>query len=303
MTYGVIGTGAIGGYYGALLAKSGQEVHFLLHSDFEHVSRHGLQVQSVNGDFTLPHVKAYDDTRQMPPCDIVIVALKTTRQTLLKTLLPPLLKPDTLVLLIQNGIGVEADVETMFPGVHLAAGLAFICAAKTEPGIVRHMDFGSLTIAPFHGDEPHVDQLIADLTQAGVETARADYQTARWQKAMWNMPFNGLTVVLGCQTNQLLRCPATEAMVREMMGEVLAAAHAWGATSLSERNIDKLIDTTRDMTPYKPSMRLDWDFHRPMEIKYIYSKSIEEAAKRKVQMPRLQMLERQLLFLERERFT
>ncbi len=298
MIYSILGTGAIGGYYGSLLARSGRQVNFLLHSDYEHVREHGLLVKSVRGDFSLPHVNAFSSADQMPKSDIVIVALKTTRQALLREMLPPLLKSDTLVLLIQNGIGVEADVEAMIPSVHLAAGLAFICASKTEPGIVRHMDFGALTIAPFHGDEPHIEALMADLAEAGVEVHLADYQTGRWQKAMWNMPFNGLTVALHCQTDQLLRHPSTEALVHDMMGEVLAAAKAWGVTRLSEENINTLMEMTRAMTPYKPSMRLDWDFHRPMEIEFIYSRPIEEAAKKGVAMPRLQMLERQLLFLQ-----
>ena len=130
MRYTVIGTGAIGGYYGARLDKAGFEVHFLLHSDYRFVVDNGLTVDSCDGSFHLPSPKVYDNTASMPECDVVIVALKTTNNHLLPSLLPPLLKPDTIVLLIQNGIGVEADVEKMFPRQPLAAGLAFICSAN-----------------------------------------------------------------------------------------------------------------------------------------------------------------------------
>ena len=149
MFYGIIGTGAIGGYYGAKLAWAGKDVHFLLHSDYEQVAANGLQVDSVAGSFTLPAVNAYRRAADMPPCDVVLVGLKTVNQHLLPTLLPPLLKPDTLVVLIQNGVGVEAAVQQMFPHVQLAAGLAFICVAKNRPGVVEHLDKGSIDIGNY----------------------------------------------------------------------------------------------------------------------------------------------------------
>lgn len=138
MRYGVIGTGAIGGYYGAKLAQGGQDVHFLFHSDYDYVREHGLRVNSGDGGFHLDHVNAYQDVRQMPKCDVVIVALKTVHEQMLREMLPPLLADDTVVLLIQNGMGMEQDVEQMVPGVKLAAGLAFICCSKTHPGVIDH---------------------------------------------------------------------------------------------------------------------------------------------------------------------
>ena len=137
MKYGIIGVGAIGGYYGSKLAYSGQEVHFLSHSDYQYVKEHGMQVDSCDGSFHLDHVNVYQHAEDMPKCDVVIVGLKTTNNHLLSSFLPPLLHEHTVVVLIQNGIGVEADVQKMFPDVQLVAGLAFICSAKTEPGRVN----------------------------------------------------------------------------------------------------------------------------------------------------------------------
>ena len=89
MNYAIVGTGAIGGFYGARLSRVGKEVHFLLHSDYEYVAEHGLRVDSCDGDFLLDHVNAYASTESMPKVDVVIVALKTTRNHLLTTLLTP----------------------------------------------------------------------------------------------------------------------------------------------------------------------------------------------------------------------
>lgn len=87
MTYAIIGTGAIGGFYGAKLARSGRDVHFLLHRDYDFVKANGLRVESCDGSFILNPVQAYCDTQQMPKADVVLVGLKSTNEHLLKELL------------------------------------------------------------------------------------------------------------------------------------------------------------------------------------------------------------------------
>lgn len=297
MRYGIIGTGAIGGYYGAKLARDGQEVHFLFHRDYEYVCQHGLQVNSCNGSFHLDTVKAYQHAADMPSCDVVFVALKSTNETLLQTLLPPLLHDHTLVVLIQNGIGLEADVQQMFPHVALAAGLAFICTAKTESGLVDHQDYGSINIGNYScPDAQLVSTLIAELKHAGIPAAEVEYQEARWRKAVWNMPFNGMTVALDTQTDQLLSNPDTCKLCYELMREVIEAAQACGVKSLTMEFTDKMMANTRVMKPYSPSMKLDYDFRRPMEIYYLYTRPIEEARKAGYEMKKLEMLEAELKF-------
>ena len=109
-TYAILGTGALGGYYGACLQRAGLDVHFLLHSDYEHVCQHGLVIESPDGNFTLPHVNAYSNVAKMPPCDVVVVALKTTQNYLLPEMLPAVVKDDGVVLVLQNGLGIEEEV-------------------------------------------------------------------------------------------------------------------------------------------------------------------------------------------------
>lgn len=298
MKYGIIGVGGVGGYYGGNLAKIGKDVHFLFHSDFDHVSQHGLRVDSCDGDFLLPHVNAYRKSTDMPQCDIILVALKTVNEHLLRDLLPPLLKPDTLVVLIQNGVGVEADVQSWFPNLSLAAGLAFICSAKAGPGYVNHQCYGSINIGNYScKDQQRIELLLDDLHQAGIETASVEYHEARWKKAVWNMPFNGLTVVLNAQTDQLLANPATEQLVRDLMMEVVGASRALGIEHVDEAFVEKMMAMTKVMTPYSPSMKVDFDFHRPMEIEYIYSKPIAIAKEAGFHMAKLEMMEQQLRFL------
>ena len=299
MRYGVIGSGAIGGYYGGRLAKAGQEVHFLFRSDYEYVKKNGLQVDSCDGSFHI-QANAYNNTADMPQCDVVLVCLKSVNNDKLKELLPPLLHPRTLVVLIQNGIGVEEDVQRDFPGVQLAAGLAFICSAKTEHGRVNHQCYGSINLANYScKDEALMQAVVSEFREAGIETGLVEYHEARWKKAVWNMPFNGMTVALHAQTDELLKHPATRQLIREQMMEVVGAARALGVNGVDEAFVDKMIRMTDEMTPYSPSMRLDYDFHRRMEIYYLYTRPIETARKAGFRMSKLEMLEAELKFLEK----
>ena len=302
LTYGVIGTGAIGGYYGARLAQSGQEVHFLLRSDYDYVKANGLQVDSCDGSFHLDSPWVYDQTEQMPKCDVVLVCLKSINNKKLQTLLPPLLKEDTLVVMIQNGIGIEEDVQKMFPEVQLAAGLAFICSAKTEPGKVNHQCYGYINIGNYScKQQEKIDEVVDDFRKAGVDANEVEYLEARWKKAVWNMPFNGMTVALNTQTDILLQNPSTLKLIKDQMMEVIEAAQACGVKNIDESFAEKMIYNTVHMTPYSPSMKLDFEFKRPMETYYLYTRPIEEAKKAGYQMRKLEMLEQELRFLEETR--
>ena len=299
MRYGIVGVGAIGGYYGSRLAYSGLYVHFLLHSDYQFVKEHGMQIDSCDGSFHLDHVNVYQNSKDMPKCDVVIVGLKTTNNHLLLELLSPLLHEHTAVVLIQNGIGVEADVQKMFPQTQLIAGLAFICSAKTEPGRVNHQCYGSINLGNYScKDENLFSAILNDFTNAGIQTGSVPYEEARWKKAVWNMPFNGMTVALNTQTDLLLKNPATRQLIRGLMMEVIDAARHLGVTGIDESFADKMIETTDAMTPYSPSMKLDYDFHRPMEIDYIYTRPIEMARAAGFRMAKLEMLEAELRFLQ-----
>ena len=292
MRYGIIGVGAIGGYYGSKLAYSGQEVHFLSHSDYQFVKERGMQVDSCDGSFHLDHVNVYQYSADIPKCDVVIVGLKTTNNHLLPELLTPLLHEQTVVVLIQNGIGVEADVQEMFPGVQIVAGLAFICSSKTEPGRVNHQCYGSVNLGNYScKDEARFQAILDDFKKAGIQAASVPYEEARWKKA-------GMTVALNTRTDLLLKCPATRQLIRDLMMEVVGAAQHLGVTEVTEAFADKMIETTDAMTPYSPSMKLDYDFRRPMEIYYLYTRPIEIARNAGYPMSKLEMLEAELKFLQ-----
>jgi 2-dehydropantoate 2-reductase len=297
--YGVVGTGALGGFYGGLLARAGQEVHFLFRSDFEYVQKNGLQVDSVKGNFHLPEINAYHTSRQMPVCDVILVCLKTTGNHLLPELIKPLLHSESIVVLLQNGLGLEEDLAVQLPGVQIAGGLAFICSNKVGPGHINHLDYGKLILGSYNvAQHTNLEQIVHDFQQANIHAELApDLSFARWQKLVWNIPFNGMTVVLNTTTDRLMADENTRELSRELMLEVIHGANQCGVP-LKESLAQQMIDMTIRMKPYAPSMKLDYDFRRPMEIEYIYSKPIQTAREAGFEMHKVAMLEKQLRFIQ-----
>ena len=297
--YGVIGTGALGGFYGGKLAKAGQEVHFLFRSDYEHVRKHGLRVDSVNGDFYLPEVNAYHNSQDMPLCDVVLVCLKTTGNPHLPEIIQPILHPGSVVVLLQNGLGLEEDLAARLPEVAIAGGLAFICSNKIGPGHIHHLDYGKLIIGSYNvPDQEIIQNLVADLQLSGIHAELSpDLKLARWQKLVWNIPFNGMTVVLNTTTDRLMANEQTRELSKELMLEVIHGANACGVP-LKESLAQQMIDMTIKMKPYAPSMKLDFDHRRAMEIEYIYSKPIQTAREAGFVMHHVSMLEKQLRFIQ-----
>jgi 2-dehydropantoate 2-reductase len=297
--YGIIGTGALGGFYGGMLAKAGQEVHFLLRSDFDYIQKHGLRVDSILGDFHLAKVNAYKNPADMPKCDVILVCLKTTGNHHLPEMLRPVVHPDSVVVLLQNGLGLEEDLANQLPDVMFAGGLAFICSNKIGPGHIHHLDYGKLNIASFNvADQAVLSHVVTDFQQAGIHAdLLPDLKFARWQKLVWNIPFNGMTVVLNTTTDRIMANESTRELSKELMLEVIRGASACGVP-LKESLAQQMIDMTIKMKPYAPSMKLDFDNRRPMEIEYIYSKPIEVARKAGFEMHKISMLEKQLRFIQ-----
>ena len=136
-----------------VLAQHGNPVHFLLRSDYETVRKNGLVVESCAGDFQLPsdQLYIYNDPHQMPKVDLVLVTLKTTANAQFEPLIRPLLKADTSILTIQNGLGNEDRLAELFGPQRILGGMAFVCINRAGPGVIRHTAHGIIRLGEFNG--------------------------------------------------------------------------------------------------------------------------------------------------------
>ncbi|MBT0664366.1 putative 2-dehydropantoate 2-reductase [Geobacter pelophilus] len=303
MRIAVVGSGALGLYYGALLQRAGNEVTFLLRRDYEAVSASGLTVRSINGDFKLDKVSAALRPEEIGETELVLVGLKTFANDSYQELIAPLVGDKTYILTLQNGLGNEELLAELFGSYRILGGVAFLCANRGEPGTVHHLGAGRIELGCF-ADAPEslLTEVAVMFRAAGVDCRQVrDLKSARWQKLVWNIPFNGLCTLLNAPVDRLLTNAATRSLVRDIMLEVIAAANAQGLQEpIPAEFAEKMLVFSDGMGPYRPSMLIDREEQRPLELDAIFARAVAAGAKSGVQLDKTSMLHSLLQFVSAE---
>jgi 2-dehydropantoate 2-reductase len=311
MKIAVVGCGAVGSFYGAKLARAGQDVHFLLRSDYEAVRRNGVLIKSTQGDFNV-RPRCARVPADIGAADLVMIALKTTANDQFAKLLPPMVSDNTAILTLQNGLGNEEALAELFPVDRIMGGLCFVCLNRIGPGVIHHMDHGQVVIGEFkRWPEPRTHDIASMFRDAGIPCkVSANLAQSHWEKLVWNIPFNGLGVAsaagyqaFACEqlppqlsrcadcmsTDLLLADPRWAELVKALMLEVIAAASGLGF-EIPEALADKQIERTRTMGGYKASTVIDFERGLPIELKALFLEPLRLANQSGMPAPRLQRL-------------
>ena len=288
----IISAGAVGAFYGAALARQGARVSVVCRSDYAAVKRDGYDIKSpLLGDHRFrPHAVYREAAECAERQDVVVLTSKVLPGIDRVALLRPAVGQDTAILLIQNGLDIEQEIAEAFPANELLSSLAFIAVGRGAPGEVNHQSNGSLILGRYpSGVTPRAERLAALFEASKVSCKLTDdVVTARWQKAVWNAPFNPISIMGGVlDTAQMLARPEHEAFIRKAMQEVCDAAAANGH-ALPPKLIDNMIAGTRAMPAYKTSMALDYEQGRPMEIEAILGATVRAGKRAGVAMPALE---------------
>ena len=293
MRIAVVGAGALGLYYGAVLQRAGEDVLFLLRRDYDAVMETGLTVHSINGDFHLANVRGARRPEEIGPVDLVIVGLKTFANDRFPGLIAPLVGEETHILTLQNGLGNEEALAGLFGPDRILGGVAFLCANRGEPGTVYHLGAGRIELGAFAGaSSDRVADVAAAFMRGGIDCrVVADLRAARWRKLVWNIPYNGLCALLDQTVDRLQSFPPSRELVRSIMGEVIAAANTQGLNEPIEADFaEQMLVFTDDMGVYRPSMQIDRREGRRLEIDAIFSRPLAAGSAQGVNMPRVDML-------------
>jgi len=312
MKIAVVGCGAVGSYYGAMLCRAGQEVHFLLRSGFEAVRQKGVTIRSPAGNFTI-HPQCAKTPEAIGLSDLVLIGLKTTANDQFPKLLPSLVGPHTAVVTLQNGLGNTEQLARLFSPEQILSGLCFVCLNRVKPGVIHHLEYGMIVLGEFQRRAgPRTHGLAAMFRDAGVPCKVTDNLAwAQWEKLVWNIPFNGLGVAgtAGYEalvnpqspipnsqftgaclpTDQLLADPRWEKLLRDLMLEVIAAAGALGF-EIPASYAEEQIERTRTMGAYKASTLIDFERHQPLELEGMFLEPLRRAQAAGVPVPRLAAL-------------
>jgi len=303
--YAVIGAGAIGGFYGARLAQSGQEVHFLFRGRAPYVSEHGLQVISPDGDFLLTEVNSHADWSTMPQVDVVIVAVKAGANEDVAGRVGAILKPGGAVMLIQNGLsGEQVFAHALGDAVEVIGASAFISVVFEGSNVIRHFDFGLLSVGAYLADyargevTPTMQTVAEELAGAGIASGlEDDLLLARWKKLLWNIPFNALSVILDARTDELMANDDAVELISIVMDEVRAGCAADGR-EIPREAADFLLEGTKAMKPYSTSMRVDFEAGRHLEVEGLLGEPLARARANGVELATITALYRQLKFID-----
>ncbi|GAB0057731.1 2-dehydropantoate 2-reductase [Candidatus Magnetaquicoccaceae bacterium FCR-1] len=276
----VIGAGAVGGFYGAALARAGAHVTTLHRSDYEQVRQYGIRIDGLDRQEIFHPHRVIDRLEALPdPPDFLLVSLKALPDPPVAEIIRPAVGDQTAIILLQNGLDIEEPVQTAFPEHEIIAGLAFVCLQKIAPGHIRHLCHGKITLGRHpSGISPKVRQLAALFTAAGLPCQITDTPArARWIKLVWNAAFNPTSVLAGDRTTEeILRLPEGEKLVRDIMREVIEIAAAHGH-DLPEGLIEAHLEATRSIPPYHTSMALDHLAGRAMETDAILGAAVRAA--------------------------
>jgi len=288
----VVGTGAIGSFYGGKLAHGGSDVHFLLRRGFGKVKRSGIRIRGKKENFHVARVQGYKTAAAIGPCDLVLIALKATNNETLLQLIPPLLHQRTILLTLQNGLGNEDFLAQHFGADRVMGGLCFICLNRISPGLIEHLDYGHLAIGEFIGPPKSRTHAVArEFYQSSVVCRVVDnLMEERWRKLVWNIPFNGLTIAAGgITTEDILRDGSLHSAALALMNEIIEGAKSLGYNLPGDVAVEYM-KRTETMGAYKPSTLLDFEAGRALEVEAIWGEPLRRAQASRIAMPRLQLL-------------
>lgn len=298
-SFAIVGAGAVGCYYGARLAQAGNDVRFLLRSDFDQVSENGISVRSLHGDFDLPEVNCFQHSSEMGCVDVVIVAWKATSNAHYQSVIEPLMHDETVILTLQNGLGNVEQLGDIFGNTRVLGGLCFVCINRLAPGEIHHSGGGPIAMGEsILGVTDRLKHLSDLFKGARIECEIApNLGEAQWRKLVWNIPFNGLCITEGgIDTKALLASPEGEQKVRALMKEVIGAANHLGFI-IEDDYAEVQLNRTYPMGPYRPSSMIDYVEKREVEVEAIWGEPLRRAQQAGAPVTLLQKLYEQIVQL------
>jgi 2-dehydropantoate 2-reductase len=291
MKVGVLGSGAVGGYYGALLSRAGHEVVFVARgAHLDAIRASGLRVTGPLGDWTV-RAHAEQDTAAIGHCDLVLVAVKTYDNATALPLLRPLVGAATDVLTLQNGVDSPDEVAAVVGRRPVIGGATYIATALAAPGVIeqtgtlRRIVFGEVFDAR-GALTPRVSRLHEAFAAADIQSeAAADGLVPLWEKFTYLAPFAGMTGAARQPVGVIRSEPAARAQLIEAFREVEALARAEGiavAPDLLARGIQYIDNVPASM---RSSLLIDLSQGKRIEVEALQGAVVRRAAAHGLPVP------------------
>ncbi|MEY4635270.1 MAG: hypothetical protein RJA55_1068 [Acidobacteriota bacterium] len=292
MKIAILGSGAVGGYFGAKLARAGQDVTFIARgAHLEAIRAKGLEVRSAKlGDFSVA-AAAESDTAKVGPVDLVLVSVKAYDNATALPLLKPMMGPGTAVLTLQNGVDSVNDVAAVVGDGPVLGGTTYVATALEGPGlIVQTGVHRSIIFGEVFGDcsriSPRVQEIADIFAMADIQvTPVADARVPIWDKFVYLVAFSGFTGAARLAIGHLWKYPHVQEMFYATSREIAALAKAEGVTISADRfetlktYMDNIPPTTRS------SLLIDLEQGKRIEVEALQGAAVRRAQKLGVAAP------------------
>ena len=272
MKIAIFGTGGVGGYFGGRLAASGADVTFVARgAHLEALRTRGLRVVSPKGDFHVPHVHAAGTPADIGAVDVVFFAVKMYDADAAAATLSPLVGPGTVVIPFQNGVESVEILSRHLPPANVAAGVAYITAVITEPGVIRHTVMDQVIFGEIGGGRSaRLERLLEICLRAHFQARLSeDIKTDIWSKFVRLTAFSGMTSVTRSPVGVVREDPDLQAMAEAAWREGLEVARACGVP-LPSTTLDEIRAMWMSMSPpAKSSMLEDLERGHRLELPWL----------------------------------
>lgn len=273
MKIGVMGSGGVGGYFGARLAQAGNQVSFIARgAHLEAMAAHGLTVLSPRGDIHVHPCVCSSDPVDVGPVDVVLFATKLYDTEPAGELCAPFVGPDTAVISLLNGVDSEEVLGRILGPEHIVGGVARISAEIESPGVVRHRsDFASIEVGEMDGHESSRLERFCDVArEAGIDVElRNDIRVAIWEKFILMASLSAITALTRLPLGPIRANPASLELLRNAAREVGAVARA-KQVPIPDDAVDKVIGMLAKLPEsMKASTLMDLESGRRLELEWL----------------------------------
>jgi 2-dehydropantoate 2-reductase len=270
MKIAIMGTGGVGGYYGGLLAQSGQDVTFIARgAHLRAIREQGLRVKSVHGDFTVPPAKATDTPAEVGPVDMVLFATKTYQTDEAAQLITPMVAQNTVIVSLQNGIDAADRIARVVGMEHMLGGVTWLSAAVEAPGLIgQYSQFRRIALGEFSGEAtPRLKAALDALQATGATVEVSDViLKVLWTKFVFIAPVMAMGSLTRVTFGEYRNVPEARTMLTDAISEVASVAKAKGV-KLDEDVVKKTLAFIDSSEPgIKPSMQRDVESGKPSEL-------------------------------------
>jgi len=291
MRFAIIGSGAVGGYYGAKLAQAGHDVTFIARgAHLAAMRERGLAIKSPLGDFVV-RARAEEDPTRVPPVDVAIFAVKAYSNAGALPLLGAAAGGDAVVLTLQNGVDSVDEVSAVVGRGRVLGGSTYIATALSEPGVIeqtgvhRRIVFGEVA-----GDTSRISPRVQAIHDAFagadiISEPVADARVPIWEKFCYLSPFAACTGAARVPIGPLWSDPSAKALMISAFREVIAVARAENIAT-SDDLLDKIVAYVDSVPPTtRSSLLIDLQQGKPIEVEALLGTVVRRGGRTQVPTP------------------